>query len=105
MESRRTVLNEFIAEQQWRFCYRRDLWIEVGEKKGDSEINGEGSRDAYTLSYVNRQPMGIFSMTQRTQTGLCNTWRVEMVGGIFKEGLCTPMVNSHWCVTEIKSIL
>ena len=45
------------------------------EKEGDGEINGEGSGDAYTLTYVNRQPMGIFSMTQRTQTGLCNTWR------------------------------
>ena len=47
----------------------------------------DSSMDAYTLTYVNRQPMGIFSMTQGTQTGLRNTWRGgngQEVGGIFK---------------------
>ena len=38
------------------------------EKEGDGEINGEGSGDAYTLTYVNREPVGICCMTQGTQT-------------------------------------
>ena len=44
-----------------------------GGEEGEREINGEGSMDAHILTYVNRQPMGICSMTQGTQTGLCNS--------------------------------
>ena len=40
-----------------------------GEKEGEGEMNAESSMDAYTLTYVNRQPMGICWMTQGTQTG------------------------------------
>ena len=44
-----------------------------GGEEGEREINGEGSMDAHILTYVNRKPMGICSMTQGTQTGLCNS--------------------------------
>ena len=40
----------------------------VGEEE-EGEMNGESSMDAYTLAYVNRQPMGICCMTQGNQTG------------------------------------
>ena len=40
-----------------------------GGNEGEGETNEENSMDAYTLTYVNRQPMGICYMTQRTQTG------------------------------------
>ena len=40
----------------------------VGEE-GQGEMNGESSMDAYTLTYVNREPMGICCITHRTQTG------------------------------------
>ena len=40
-----------------------------GEEEGEGEMNPESSMDAYTLTYVNRQPMGICRMTQGTQTG------------------------------------
>ena len=33
------------------------------------KVPGESSMDAYTLTYVNRQPMGICCMTQGMQTG------------------------------------
>ena len=38
-----------------------------GGEKG--EMNGESSMEAYTPTYVNRQPMGICYMTQGTQMG------------------------------------
>ena len=41
----------------------------VGGEEGGGEMNGEGSLEAYTLSYVYGQPMEIHSMTQGTQTG------------------------------------
>ena len=40
--------------------------------EGEGEMSGESSMEAYTLTYVNRWPMEIFYMTQRTQIGLCN---------------------------------
>ena len=33
------------------------------------KVLGESSMDAYMLTYVNRQPMGICCMTQGTHTG------------------------------------
>ena len=38
-------------------------------EEGEGEMNGESSMEAYTLTYVKRQPMEIYSMTQGTQTG------------------------------------
>ena len=35
---------------------------------GEGEINGESSTDAYTLTCVNRQPMGICCRTKGTRT-------------------------------------
>ena len=32
-------------------------------------MNGESNMEAYTLAYVNKQPMGICCKTQGTQTG------------------------------------
>ena len=40
-----------------------------GEEEGEGAMNPESSMDAYTLTYVNKQPMGICRMTQGTQTG------------------------------------
>ena len=45
---------------------RTDLHVLV---EGECEVNGESSMDAYTLTYVNREPMEICCMTQGTQTG------------------------------------
>lgn len=78
---------------------RRDVRTRVGGE-GEGETHGERSRDAYTLTYVNRQSMGTFCMTRGTQTGLCNNLdRWEWAGSgreIQEEGdLCKPMVNSR----------
>ena len=40
-----------------------------GKEEGEGEMNGESSMDSYTLTYVNRQSVGICSMTQGIQTG------------------------------------
>ena len=37
--------------------------------EGEGEMNGDSSMEAYTLTHVNRQPMGVCCMTQETQTG------------------------------------
>ena len=39
------------------------------EDKGESEMNGESSVDAYALTNVNTYPKGICWMAQGTQTG------------------------------------
>ena len=70
-----------------------------GGEEGEGEMNGESSMDAYTLTYVNRQPMGIHCMTQELKLGLRNNlegW--EWVGGgrEIQEGgdICIHMVIS-----------
>ena len=40
-----------------------------GGEEGEGEMNGESSMDAYTLAYVNREPMRICCMAQEIQTG------------------------------------
>ena len=40
-----------------------------GEEEGEGEMNGESSMDSYTVTYVNRESMGICSMTQGIQIG------------------------------------
>ena len=47
---------------------RTDLRARVGEKRERMRLT-EISMDAYTVTYVNREPMGICSMIQGTQTG------------------------------------
>ena len=51
------------------YTQRTDLQTRVGEEEEVGEMNGESSMGAYTLTYVNRWPMGICCMTQGTQTG------------------------------------
>ena len=67
------VLMNLFTEPQWRCRHRGETygqgWVE-GE--GEGEMNGESSMEAYILTYVSRQPMGICCMTQGTQTGFCN---------------------------------
>ena len=41
-----------------------------GGEEEEGEINGDSGMDAYTLTYVSRQSMGISCMTQGTQTGV-----------------------------------
>ena len=57
------------AEQQWRCRHREQLMDKGGGEQGEGEMNGDSSMDAYTLTYVNRQPMGICCMTQGIQSG------------------------------------
>ena len=40
-----------------------------GGEEREGEMKRESSMEAYTLTHVNRQPMGVCCMTQGTQTG------------------------------------
>lgn len=61
--------------------------------EGEGEMNGERSREAYTLTQVNRQPVGICRMTQGAQTGLCNNLE-RREGDSRGRGQSSPVVNS-----------
>ena len=62
-------------------------------------MNGESSMEAYTLTFVNRWPMGICCMTQGTQTGALYQPKRVRRGGRWEgaqEGgdICIPMTES-----------
>ena len=69
MESRKMVLKNLFTGQQRKNRNREETYGHGWGEEGEGEMNGESSMDAYTLTYVNRQPMGICYKTQRTQTG------------------------------------
>ena len=59
----------------------------------------KSSMEAYTLVYVNRQPMGISCRLRELTLGFCNNlerwewvgaWRETQEGG----DICTPIVNA-----------
>ena len=64
-ESRKIVMKNLFTGQQWRNRQRIDLWTWEEE----SLRCMERVTWKLTLPYVNRQPMGICSMSQETQTG------------------------------------
>ena len=67
MESRRMGLaNLFVSNGDADIENR--LTDKGGEQEGEGEMNGESSMDTCTLTFVNRQPVGICCMTQGTQT-------------------------------------
>ena len=66
MESRKMILMNLVVGQQWQ-CRQREQTY--GHRQGPGGQRGESGMDVYTLTYVNRQPMGICCMTQGTQTG------------------------------------
>ena len=68
MESRRMVLKNLFTGQQWRNRHRGYTYGH-GERGGEGEMYGESITWKLTFPYVNRQPTGIFCMSQETQTG------------------------------------
>ena len=59
MESRRVVLTNLFAEQQWSCRHREQTYGQGWGEEGEGEMNAESSVDAYALTHVNRRPMGI----------------------------------------------
>ena len=62
------VLTNQFAEQLWRCSHREQTYGQGGGEE-EGAMNAESNMGAYTLTYVNRQPTGICSMTQGTQAG------------------------------------
>ena len=69
MESRRMYWQICSQSSNGDTDIENSLMDKGGGKEGEGEINGQSSMDAYTLAYVNREPMGICCTIQRTQTG------------------------------------
>ena len=66
MESRKMVLMNLFAGQQWRCRHRGQFYGQwVGEEGG---TNGESSMETYTQRYINTWAVGMCSTTQGTQT-------------------------------------
>ena len=68
-----------------------------GERGGDREIHGENTMETYT-TICKRESVGICSLSQGTQQGLC----ISLEGGVgdgkeVQEGgdICIPMTNSR----------
>ena len=72
------------------------------------KVLGESSMDAYMLTYVNRQAIGI--CCRELKSGLCNNlegWDGEGDGREVQKGgdICIPMADSCGCLTEHNKIL
>ena len=64
------VLMNLSAGQQWRCRHREETYGQGRvEEEGEGEVNGGSSVEAYILTYVRRQPIGICCVAQGTQTG------------------------------------
>ena len=65
------VLKNLFTGQQWRDKHREQTYRHR-EKGGEGEMQGKSKMETYITICKKRQPMGICSMTQETQTGdLC----------------------------------
>ena len=56
MESRTMVLMKLFAGQQWRHRQREQTYGHSGE--GEGGVNGESSKETYTLPYV-KEPVRV----------------------------------------------
>ena len=52
MESRKMILMNLFAGQQWRHRHREQTYGQGQVEEGDSEMNRERSMEADTLTYV-----------------------------------------------------
>ena len=52
MESRKMVLMNLFAGQQWRHRHREQTYGPDKGEEGEGEMNGESSMEAYTLPYI-----------------------------------------------------
>ena len=69
MESRKIVLMKLFAGQQWRHREKEQTYGHSGA--GEGGVNGESSRETYTLPYV-KEPVEICCMMQSSTPGLCD---------------------------------
>ena len=53
------VLTNLFAEQQWSCRHREETYGQGWGEEGEGKMNAESIVDAYTLTHVNRRPMGI----------------------------------------------
>ena len=67
MESRKMVLMNLLAGQQWRNRYREQTYGHR-EKGGEGEMYGGHNMESYITIYKIQKPMGVFFMSQGTQT-------------------------------------
>ena len=70
MDSRKMVLMDLLAGQQWRCRHRGDSWT---QRRRERLGRTERAAWKYTLYHVwNGQPVGICCMTQGAQISLCD---------------------------------
>ena len=82
VDSRKMVLMNLFAGQQWSYRHRKQTCGHSGERRGLGMGQTESSVEACTLQYVKQIASGSLSMTQGAQTGaLCQpggmTWGMQ----------------------------
>ena len=63
MESREMVRTNLFIEQQRRCRHREQAYGQGWGEEGEGEMNGESSKEACTLTYVNRWPTYVYTHT------------------------------------------
>ena len=69
MESRKMVLKNIFARQQWRHRYREQTYGQGWGRGGEGEMNGESIMEAYTLPHVKQRAYGNFLYNSGTSDG------------------------------------
>ena len=91
MESRKMVLMNFLAEQQWRHSHREQT---CGHGETDSGMNWESSIEIYILPYVKLASRNLLYDARSSNLVLCNNLEGRM-GGRWEGGdICIPMTDS-----------
>ena len=52
MESRKMMMMNLFAGQQWRYRHREQTYGRISGKEGEGGIYGESNVETYTLPYV-----------------------------------------------------
>src|SRR5574340_1496773 len=104
MESRKMILKNLFAEQQWRNRHREYTYGH-GERGGEGEMYGESNMETYiTICKIDSQ-WEFAVCLRKLKQGLCinlKGWDGERYGKEIQDGgdICIPMADSCGGLTE-----
>ena len=98
MESRKMVLKNLFARQQWRNRHRKQVYGH-GERGGEGEMYGDINMETYITIYKIDSQWEFAICLKKLQQGLCinlEGWDGEGGGREFQKGgdICIPMADS-----------
>ena len=105
MESRKTVLMNLPAGQQWRHRHGGQTGTWVAGEKGKGGMDGESSMETQTLPYVTDSQRETAVWLMELTPGLCNNNGVGWGGRVQGRDMCIPMADSCCCMAETNTII